>query len=274
MAVFAEFYKHANFGAPVETFNLDNNWRYLWVKFGSRLRNEISSLRANAYAGTAGNVYAFTERNFLGNYASLNMRPGWTSWWSYVGGARNDDIESAILVNRYASGEIVISLREQIAPEFTTQLDRRLAGTQVSRKGDPRIYTLFWPGHDSSKIFVSIEQDLNVELDWWPDYDAQVRYDIELVLTASGHIDGYVAWVYVWVEGGIFSGDIFDSLQPQLVAGAGPLTEALRAKLAIFSGFTFQDLYLLPGPPPSDAFGDLRNAKDGSTLVLVRGGIG
>ena len=71
-------------------------------------------------------------------------------------------------------------------------------------------------------IFVSIEQDLNVELDWWPDYDAQVRYDIELVLTADGHIDGYVAWVYVWVEGGIFSGDIFDSLQPQLVAGAGP----------------------------------------------------
>ena len=271
MAVFAEFYKHINFGAPVETFNLTNNWRYLWVKFGSNLGNEISSMRANAYGGMNGNVYGFTERNFLGNYASLNMADGWTSWWSYVGSALNDDIESAILVNRNRSGELIISLREQIAPEFVTQLDRRLAGTQVSRRGDPRIYTLFWPGHDSGKIFVSIEQNLNVELDWWPDYDAQVRYDIELVLTAGGHIDGYVAWVYVWVEGGIFSGDIFDSLQPQLVAGAGPLTEALRAKLALFSGIHFSDLYLLPGPPPSSSFGDIRNAKDGSTLVLIRG---
>lgn len=271
MAVFAEFYKHINFGVPVETFNLSNEWRYRWIRFGSTLRNEISSLRANAYAGTNGNVYAFTQRNFLGNYASLNMANGWTSWWSYVGDARNDDIESAIMVNRNASGELVISLREQIAPEFIEQLDARLRGTQVSRRGDPRIYTLFWPGHDPGSIFVSIEQDLNVALDWWPDYDAQVRYDIRLYLTADGRLDGYVAWVYVWVEGGIFSGDIFNSLRPQLVAGAAVLTEALRAKLAVFGSFRFRDLYLLPGPPPSASFGDLRNAKDGSTLVLIRG---
>jgi hypothetical protein len=270
MAVFAEFYKHISFGPPVETFNLANDWRYRWIVFGSTLGNEISSLRANAYGGTNGNVYAFTEGNYLGNYAALNMDEGWTCWWSYVGDGLNDDVESAIMVTRNRGGETVISLADQIAPEFATQLDARLAGTQVSRSGDPRVFTLFWPGHDPSRIFVSIEQDLHVSIDWWPDYSAQVRYDVEVVLTADGHLDGFVAWVYVWVEGGIFSGDIYDSLQPQLLAGAGTLTEALRAKLALFGGFTFSDLYLLPGPPPSSDFGDIRNARDGSTLVLVR----
>jgi hypothetical protein len=268
MAVFAEFYKHINLGAPVETFTLDNGWRYMWIAFGSQLGNEISSLRANAYGGGA-NVYGFTERGYLGNYASLNMADGWTSWWSYVGDGLNDDIESAIMVNR-SGGETLIAVRDQVSEEFATQLDAKLAGTQVSRKGDPRIFTLFWPGHDPSNIFVSIEQDLNVALDWWPDYDAQVRYDVHVYLTDSGTLDAYVAWVYVWVEGGVFSGDIFDSLQPQLVAGASTLTDAFRARLALFGGIRFSDAYLLPGPPPSDAFGDIRNARDGSTLVLVR----
>jgi hypothetical protein len=269
MAIFAEFYKHIDFGTPVETFTLDNNWRYYWISFGSTLGDEISSLRANAYSGTNGNVYGFTERNYLGNYASLNMADGATSWWSFVGSALNDDIESALLVNRYRRGEIVISLREQIADEFATRLDERLSGTQVSRKGEPRIFNLFWPGHDPGKIFLSIEQDLEVALDWWPDYDAQVRYDIEIYLTPQRKIDGYVSWVYVWVEGGVFSGDIYDELQPQLVNGASTLTESIRSKLAQFSLFTFADLYFLPGPPPSAEFGDIRNAKDGATLVLV-----
>lgn len=270
MTVYSEFYKHSNLGAPVEFFNLDNNWRYLWIRFGSNLGDEISSLRATAANGMGGNVYGFTENNFLGNYASLNMGDGWTSWWSYVGDGLNDDIETAIVVNRNEAGEIVLSLGDLVGPEFATQLDARVSGTQVSRNGDPRVYSLFWPGHDPSKIFVSIEQDLNVEIDWWPDYSAQVRYDIELQLTSEGRLDGWVAWVYVWVEGGIFSGDIYDSLQPKLFAGASTLTESIRGKLAAFNRIAFSDMYLLPGPPPSDSFGDLRNAKDGSTLVLIR----
>lgn len=270
MAVFSEFYRHINFGTPAETFSLDNGWRYQWIVFGGTLGDEISSLRATGFGGMNGNVFAFTERNFLGGYAALNMGDGGTSWWSYVGDGLNDDVESAIIVNRNRDGEIVIDLKDQIAPEFVARLDERLSGTQVSRRGDPRVFTLFWPGHDPGKIFVSIEQDLNVALDWWPDYDAQVRYDIEVQLDGAGRVDAFVAWVYVWVEGGVFSGDIYDRLQPQLMAGASTLTEALRARLAQLGAFTFRDLYLLPGPPPSGSFGDIRNAKDGSTLVLVR----
>jgi hypothetical protein len=270
MAVFSQFYKHSNFGAPVESFDLQNGWRYQWIQFGSTLGDEISSLRATAHGGSPGNVYGFTERSYLGNYAGLNMNSGSTSWWSYVGSGLNDDIEAAIVVNRNASGELVINLRDQIQQEFINQFDAAVSGTQASRKDNPRIFTLFWPAHDPGRIFLSIEQDINVAIDWWPDYDAQVRYDVVVYLTSQRTVDAYVAWVYVWVEGGVFSSRVYNALQPKLVAGATTLTNALRARLALLSGFRFWDLYMLPGPPPSSSFGDIRNAKEGSTLVLVR----
>ena len=269
MAVYAQFYEHSNFGGAMESFTLNDNWRYWWIKFGSTLDNEISSLRANAFDGFNGNVYGLTESNFLGNYASLNMREGWTSWWNFVGGSLNDDIESALLINRNKD-ELVIGLKDQIAETFTSGFDKAVEGTQVSRTGEPRIYSTFWPGYDPTKTFVSIEQNLNVALDWWPDYDAQVRYDIYLYLDGGGHVQGYVAWVYVWVEGGVFSGDIFNSLQPQLVSGASTLTAQIQKKLAALTAFSFRGLYLLPGPPPSSSFGDEGDARSDSTLALVR----
>jgi hypothetical protein len=269
MSIYAEFYEHKDLGGYMESFDLPNDWRYRWIHFGSKLGDEISSLRATASSGLNGNVYGFTQGDFLGKYAALNMDDGWTSWWSYVGGALNDDIESAIVVNRN-KGELVIGLKDQISDSFASGMDAALADTQVSRRGEPRIFTLFWPGHEPGKIFVSIEQDLAVALDWWPDYDAQVRYDVEVSLDGGGHVQAYVAWVYVWVEGGVFSGDIFDSLQPQLVSGAAALNTQLQSKLAALSAFSFADLYLLPGSPPSASFGDIAGAKDNSTLVLVR----
>ena len=267
MAVHADFNIDINFGGDVDSFTLDNSWRYWWVVFGSKFGNNISSFRATAYDGFNGNVYGFTGKHFLNTYLALNLQEGGTSWWSYVGDALNDRIESAILVNR-GKDELVTGLKDQIAGDFASGMDVQLAGTQVSRAGDPRVYTTFWPGYDPDKTFVSIEQDLNVALDWWPDYSAQVRYDVYLYLDGAGTVQGYVAWTYVWVEGGIFSGDIFDSLQPKLVAGAAAVTTKIQEKLAMFSAFHFKSLYLLPGPPPSDNFGDIHDAKENSTLVL------
>jgi hypothetical protein len=192
MSVHTDFYIDINFGGDVDSFSLNNDWRYWWVVFGSKFGNNISSFRSTAYGGTDGNTFAFTGNNFLGTYLSLNMQEGWTSWWSYVGDDLNDKIESAILVNRNKN-EFVTGLKDQIAGDFASGMDAQLKGTQVSRRGAPRIYTTFWPGYDPQKTFVSIEQDLHVSLDWWPDYDAQVRYDIYLYLDGNGVVQGYVA---------------------------------------------------------------------------------
>ncbi|MCH7736039.1 MAG: hypothetical protein IH872_01425 [Chloroflexi bacterium] len=279
MAVFSEFFEHTNFRGTTETFSLNNSYRYKWIKFGSGLGDEISSLRARAYSGYNGNVYGFTSSDFLGDFASLNMAEGWTCWWSNVGSGMNDDIESAIMINRNKS-ELIIPLKDQISGPFIAGLDEAVAGTNVSRNGDPRVYSLFWPSHDPSRKFVRIEQDLRVALDWWPDYDARVRYDVYLYLNSSGVITGYVAWTHTWVEGGIFSGDILDELHPKLVEGASTLTEEIQSQLALvtllaaFGGYSFKSLYLLPAgeppmPPPSSNFGSMGSATDDSTLVLT-----
>lgn len=269
MTVLSEFYKHAHVGPPVETFTLPNGWRYQWVSFGSVLNDEISSLRATAYDGTPGNVYGFADKGWLGNYVSLNMQPNWISWWDYVGDSINDDIESALIIARNPSDELVLALGPLIGPEFAGQFDEQAKGTEVSRVGEPRLFTHYWPGHDPSEIFVSIEQDLHVDVPNWFDYSAQVRYDLKIYRTSSGAIDGYVKWVYTWVEGGILSGTIFDRLQPRLVAGATTLTSRLRERLAAFGDIRVSDLYFLPATPPTNAAGDRGNARDGLTLVLA-----
>jgi hypothetical protein len=273
MAVSASFFKHSNFNGYSESFNLSNNWRYWWIKFGSGLRNEITSMRATAYSGFDGNVYGFTRNDFLGQFASLNMGEGWTCWWSNVGGELNDDIESALLINRNKS-EFALELKGQISGTFKTELDKALADSQAKRNGEPRVYSVFWPSYDPSKKFVRVEQNLTIELDWWPDYDARIRYDVYLYLNSAGKVQGYVAWAHTWVEGGIFSGDILDELHPKVVAGASDLNGAIQDQLAVFSFFTFSSLYLLPGPqppmpPPSSNFGRIGNALDDATLVLV-----
>ncbi len=278
MAVFAEFFEHQNFGGRREQFTLSNSWRYWWIKFGSGLANEVTSLRANASSGFNGNVYGFTSRDFLGKYAALNMAEGWTCWWSNVGGL-NDDIESALLINRNKL-EVVMALKDQIAPDFAAEFDAQAKGQKVHRRGDPRVYAVYFPSFDPGATFVRIEQDLTVELDCWWDYEAQVRFDIRLGLTGN-QVNAWVAWTHTWVESGVFSGQISSQLHPKMVAAAGNLNQKLADKLALLNfgialaGYQLGQVYLLPGrqaafPPPSSRFGHQGTATEDCCVAISR----
>lgn len=278
MSVDCTFYKHSNFGGDSRAYSLSNSWRYWWIKFGSPLKNEITSFRATASGGYDGNVYGFTGSNFKGDFAALNMAEGWTCWWSNVGSAMNDDIESALLINR-SKDEFVLELADMIIDPFRDGLDDALAGEDAQRSGNPRIYANFWPSHDPSRKFVSIRQDLRVNIDWWADYDARMRYDIYFYLHSSTEVRAYVAWASTWVEGGIFSSKILNQLHPQIVSGASQMNAELASQLpllglvALFRG-PFQRLYLLPGPepdmpPPSSNFGRIGNYTEDCCLVLT-----
>lgn len=276
MTVFGEFFEHSNFGGNAYSAELTNNWRYWWVKFGGNLKNKVSSMRARAYGGRSGNAYGFTRNDFLGNMATLNMNEGWTCWWNSMGGI-NDDIESGLLVNRSAN-ETELNMNDLLGAAFADAFDAATAGTKVSRSGNPKIYSVFWPSWDSGRKFVRIEQNMNVEIDWWPDYDAQVQYDIYFY-TANGQVHAYVARTSTWVEGGVFSGSINDELHPQMVSGADDLDAELENGLGLLNllgafagGFT--GVYLLPGnppnmPPPSSNFGRMGSAYENSTVVLT-----
>jgi hypothetical protein len=278
MTVVTEFFEHANFGGASQTFNTNTGSRWHWIKFGSTLGNKVSSFRSNVVTGRAANVYAFKNNDFTGDFASLNVPTGWTCWWSNVGGQMNDDIESALILRR-DSKEIVQALHALMVPDFKTQFDNQAAGTQVHRNGDPIIYALFFPSFDPGSMLVRIHQNLTVELDCWWDYDAWVRFDLQFTLS-NNQIDGFCKWFWVWVEGGAFSGQIFNQLEPKMQAACSTLTAALRDKLkllnlgAALAGYHFGAIYLLPGAqpsfPPSGPFGRIGNSNEDCCLVLTR----
>jgi hypothetical protein len=278
MTVISQFYQHANFAGHAETFTTFTGSRWHWIKFGSALRNRVSSLRSNVVSRRAANVYGFTNNNFTGAFASLNVPTGWTCWWSYVGGALNDDIESALILRRDAK-EMVQALKALIVPDFKTQFDAQAAGTQARRNGDPVVYGVFFPSYDPGSMLVRIEQNLTIELDCWWDYDARVRFDIQFRLIGN-QLDAYCKWFWVWVEGGVFSGRIFDELEPRMRDACAVLTTKLREKLALINlgaalaGYRFGSVYILPGSPPSfppgGPFGRIGNSREDCCLVLTR----
>jgi len=277
MTVFGEFFKDGNFSGSRYTAELTNNWRYYWMKFGSDLKNEVSSMRARSYDGRSGNAYGFTSNDFSGDMATLNMANNWTCWWSSLGAAMNDDIESALLINR-STDEIELNMSSLLQTSFATAFDAATTGTEVSRSGDPKVYAVFWPSWDGSRKFVRIEQNMTVDINWWPDYEAQVQYDIYFYVS-GGQVRAHVARTRTWVEGGIFSNSIKNELHPKMVAGTSDLNDKLTSGLGLLNGLSslrggFRSVYLLPGnapsmPPPPGNGARMGSAYESSTVVLT-----
>jgi hypothetical protein len=169
---------------------------------------------------------------------------------SFVPLGFNDASESMLLVAANKAPEVRLSFRDLFLDQWKTILDGQLAGSQAQRDGDPTLTWEMFPVGisflDSSLRYLKIFQPLNIVLDWWPDYKANITYHILLFLDGSGHLKGHVArWAY-WVEGGIKSGGIASELEPKVIAGMDTLNKELAKQLGALS-FVFTDLYYLPG---------------------------
>jgi hypothetical protein len=269
LAVVQTLWEHSNFQGFSRTRSTDP-FRYRWDKWGGGDNDVFSSMRAWGM-GHRGNAYAFEHSNFDGRFAALNVGAGGSSWWSYFGDAFNDKVSSSLIVARAPqAAETEVALRQQVASRFASLFDAETAGTQLSRSGDPRVYGTFFPDDDPTRIFATINQDLNVEINNWPDYDANVRYDIEFYLSSAGHLQGYARWSRVWVESGIFHDKVLGEIAPRLHAAKSKITSAIQAQLAVFSTSVFSAVYLLPGPVPDmNQFGFFANHDDDLILVVV-----
>jgi len=222
--------------------------------------------------GHRGNAYAFENLNFDGRFAALNVGGGHNSaWWSYFGDTFNDRVSSSLVIAREPQTvEIEVPLRQLISPQFVSIFDAETAGTQLSRDGDPRVYGTFFPSDAEGRFFATVDQDLDVEINNWPDYNANVRYDIEFYLSNSGRLHGQAARSHVWVESGIFSGSVHDRIAPRLHAAKSRFTSAIEAQLGLFSNRSFSAAYLLPGPVPDmNKFGFFARHDDDVVLVVV-----
>ncbi|MFC8923111.1 hypothetical protein [Cellulosimicrobium sp. NPDC057127] len=270
MTVISVLWQHRDFQGFTRTVSTGSG-RYRWMRYGSQANDELSSERAWGI-GHRGHTFAFEHRDFAGRFAALNVDDGGSSWWSYYGGAFNDVASSSIVVAReQAAREIELGLRDLIAPRFTSLFDAETAGTRLSRRGDPRVYGTFFPTWDLDRVFVTIDQDLRVDVPDWFDYDANVRYFIAFFVAADGVLGARAVRSSVWVEGGVLSSTVMDRIKGRL-HGAKPLiTRALEAQLSLFERLRFADVYLLPGSRPDLGLaGYSGRNEDDVTLVAVR----
>lgn len=244
--------------------------RYLGTRWHAH-NDQFSSMKTWSH-GTRANAYAFEHINYDGRFSSLNVDPGEISWWSYFGSAFNDRVSSSLIVERApAARESPVEVGRLVATQFRTLFDEQAAGTGLSRVGNPRTYVTFFPSYDSSRVFGTIDQMLNVDVPNWWDYSAQVRYDIRFRVLADGSVDAYAAWSHVWVEGGLISGQVFDRIAPRLHGAKTAITEAVRGFLKLLGRGRYADVYLLPGfVPDMNSFGRFGTYDEEVTLVLVR----
>ena len=162
----------------------------------------------------------------------------------------NDRTTSLLMVATGRGSEFRLSFRDVFLDTWRSVLDGELAGSQASRNGDPTLTWEMFPQGisylNSNLTYLKIHQRLDIELDWWPDYDASITYHIFL-RASGGNLQGWVQrWAY-WVEGGAKSDDIADALEPKVIAGMNTLNAQLSSRLAAFNGLGIDDIYYLPG---------------------------
>jgi len=164
----------------------------------------------------------------------------------------NNNTHSILLVGPNKTGtDIRLSFRSIFLNKWKTTLDGTLSGSRASRNGNPILTWEMWPlgiNHlNSNNMYLKIYQKLNIDIPFWPDYDASITYHIFLYLNSEEKLRGHVSrWAY-WIEGGIKSGSIEDQLRPKVIEGMNTLNDKLTEELSSFSSFSFKDLYYLPG---------------------------
>ena len=186
--------------------------------------------------------------------------------------AFNDLTTSVLLVNHDPSPtRSVLPLRQLAGNRLNDAIDQELRGeSDVSRNGDVLLrftidlYEVSLFGVD----LMLIEVPIRVHTPWpFSDYDAKIRYWIDLYLDAERKVKGYVAaWGY-WIEGGILTGSIEGQLRPKVESKIGSVESRVNSMLLELDFHRWTDVYLMPGRASvSDDYDG--SVNDDCTVVL------
>lgn len=195
--------------------------------------------------------------DFTGRYAQItNAKSGSELDVNLSALGFNDATTSALVVATSRKNEIRLSFRDLFLAKWKTIIDSQLSGG-AKRNGEPVLTWEMFPVGvsylDSNRMYLKVHQKLDIEIDWWPDYEASITYHIFLYLDGAKKLKGYVArWAY-WIEGGAKADDIEGKLKPAVISGMNTLNAELGKQLNSVSGFSFSDLYYLPGKQTSAA---------------------
>lgn len=261
LSFLATGYEHINKGGLQRFFGVGKSDRYNHINealLGSLSFDAIlSSITVNPSSSATANAILFSN-DFggffsIGNYAGefrqiVAQKNGAPDFENMTSFGFNDRTRSFLLVNTSRGPEFRVSFRDKFLDTWNTTLDAQL-GSDASRKGDPLMTWAAFPEGisylGSDQIYLQITQSLNINIDWWPDYDASLTYHLFLYLDGSRKLQGYCQRWSAWVEGGIKSGGIMDKLWPKVVAGVSTINAKLGENFAGLPAFS--DFYYLPG---------------------------
>lgn len=254
-------YEHVNKGGLQRFFGVGKSARYNHINeslLGQLSFDAIlSSIKVNSSRSATANAILFSNNiyglfgvgNFAGEFrqvvAAIN---GAANFVNVTDSGFNDRTRSILLVNTGRGLEFRVSFRDKFLDTWNKTLDEQL-GSQASRKGDPLMTWMAFPNGvsylSSDQIYLQISQSLNINIDWWPDYDASLTYHLYLYLDGSKKLQGYCQRWSAWVESGIKSSEIMDRLWPKVVAGVSTINGKLKENFANLP--KIKDFYYLPG---------------------------
>ena len=284
LSVLASVYQHANQSGRVALYGVGRSARYQRAPesdlINRGLWREISSatLYSSRDAHTTLLLFGFpfglvNLPDYSGRFVQFTNPGSGSELDINVPAGLNDLTDSMLLVATNRATETRLSYRDLFLDRWKTTIDGKLSGG-AKRAGDPVLTWEMFPraiSHlDPNRTYLKVHQKLDIEIDWWPDYEASITYHIFLHLDGGGRLRGFVArWAY-WIEGGAKSDDIEDRLAPAVIAGMTDLDGQLSSLLGALP-FTFRDLYYLPGRQLSPAgAGTLTGwTTDDVTIVLA-----
>lgn len=266
-------------------FGLSHDERYRRLS-KSTLQNYGLPSVGSASVFSSGNVGSLLM--LFGTAASWLSTTQYTGMYQQIGNPRNsgetreEDVASnlhatsGLLVgtNRGGHWEARVSLRQQLLSEWISTIDGELSGSQAKRDGEPVMTWEMFPESmlNQNRMYLRIRQNLRIEIDFWPDYDAWMQYHVYLYVNGSGNIRGHVARSAYWVEGGVKASSIGDELWPKVLEGRDTINDQLNEMLGDFDTYNFQDLYYLPGNQTLEGVSGLDGSDMGGGISLVTGG--
>jgi hypothetical protein len=270
-SIWSRLYRHSDYEGRSLYVNHGPGYVYRRIRQSTLedadLNDRISSLYVDASsAEVGGRVILFQKDRFNGRYAIFPTTPGAPderAYTPYVGDYINDRTSSILVVREYEN-ELAFSLgmlglRDTIEDMVSDVSD-------VSPRGDPIITWDMWPSFAPDRRYVYLRIPIEVEIDWWPDYDAEIRLWLYFYVTAGGSLRGYVDWYGSWAESGMKSEDVADgvadAVEERLPDIEAEIDETLEAA-ELFEPYARQ--YFLPGTA-----GSTGHTEDDVTLVLVR----
>jgi len=258
-----------------------NNQRYNVMRAdllqASGLYEHISSVSVFGSAAADASLLLFTNDDFSGSFLQISdTSQGATFRGGFIG--VGGSFKSSLLISSNHRGVIErpFSFRNLFQAQWDQFIDNSLAGTRVSRVGEPTLTWTMFPenveGLDSNLTFLKIYQPLNVDIPFWPDYSASLAYYIFLFPNFNHNLRAFVVRSETWVDSGLFHDNIFSQIEPKVDNGLSVLMQQINNNLSAFDGAlgTVTDVYYLPGnhvANPGSGFGG--NTDEDITILVV-----